>query len=161
MKTYVLTVSVVFPGAHKRKGEETYFIPKILSNFAMNEMSLYWEPKIHTIRTNYPLWEKRIKEVQEGKAILSIRYWSGKPYNSKQVEICQLDKDSGVGVQMLGFWSNDLNYPWINNKDVAPGGLLDQLFKNDGLRYNDFKEWFKNYDLTEPMAIIHFTKFRY
>ena len=27
--------------------------------------------------------------------------------------------------------------------------------------YDDFKEWFKGYDLSKPMAIIHFTAFRY
>jgi hypothetical protein len=37
----------------------------------------------------------------------------------------------------------------------------NELSKNDGLSLPDFKAWFKNYDLSEPMAIIHFTKFRY
>ena len=36
-----------------------------------------------------------------GEAILSVRYWSGKPYNSKQLRIVEFDKDSGVGVQKL------------------------------------------------------------
>ena len=35
------------------------------------------------------------------------------------------------------------------------------LAANDGLSTNDWLDWFKNYDLTKPMAIIHFTKFRY
>lgn len=38
---------------------------------------------------------------------------------------------------------------------------LDTLAQNDGLSYEDFEEWFKNYDFSKPMAIIHFTKFRY
>jgi len=32
---------------------------------------------------------------------------------------------------------------------------------NDGLTSNDWLEWFKNYDLSQTLAIIHFTKFRY
>jgi hypothetical protein len=36
-----------------------------------------------------------------------------------------------------------------------------RLAKNDGLSLKNFKEWFKKYDISEPMAIIHFTKFRY
>lgn len=32
---------------------------------------------------------------------------------------------------------------------------------NDGLSLSDWREWFKGYDLTKPMAIIHFTPFRY
>ena len=59
--------------------------------------------KIHTIRANFPLWEKRIKEVQEGRAVLSIRQWTGEPYRSKQVEIVRLAAEGGVGVQKLCF----------------------------------------------------------
>jgi len=35
------------------------------------------------------------------------------------------------------------------------------LAKNDGLSLQDFKDWFKGYDFSKPMAIIHFTRFRY
>ena len=117
--------------------------------------------KIHTIRANYELWEKRIKDVQDGKAVLSIRYWSGKPYNSKQVEIHQLDKDSGVGVQKICYTiDNSENYrPIIYDSCKIIG--LQELSKNDGLSLDDFKEWFKKYDLSKPMAIIQFTDFRY
>ena len=173
MKTYVLTVSRYFPTTHKRKGEETGFVDKIIMGigcpdceYTQDLSGLNISPcnschrhamvdkKIHTIRANYELWAKRINEVQEGKAILSIRYWSGKPYNSKQVEVCQLDKDSGIGVQKLEF--NGL-HGVINGEWITP----DILAKNDGLSYEDFREWFKNYDIHDPMAIIHFTSFRY
>ena len=72
-----------------------------------------------------------------------------------------LDKDSGVGVQKLLFGINDLLYP------IAGDGIwhrvlnLENLAKNDGLSIDDFKDWFKNYDLRKPMAIIQFTEFRY
>jgi hypothetical protein len=165
MKKYVLTVSRYFPATHKRKGEETHFIDSILSGFLghkqytlcrtkQNGGDLILSGKIHTIRANYELWDKRIKEVQEGKAILSIRYWSGKPYNSKQVEIWQMDKDSGIGIQKLEF--NGL-HGIVNGEWITP----DVISKNDGLLYPDFKEWFRKYDLSKPMAIIHFTSFRY
>ena len=34
---------------------------------------------------------------------------------------------------------------------------------NDGFTLNDWEAWFsnKNYDLSEQMVIIHFTKFKY
>lgn len=35
------------------------------------------------------------------------------------------------------------------------------LANNDGLSLNDWLYWFKDYNYKEPMAIIHFTKFRY
>ena len=162
MKTYVLTVSRTFPETHKRAGEETFFKERILS--ALSKDPLMWN-KIHTIRANYVLWANRIKEIQEGKAILSIRYWSGNPYNSKQVEICQLDKDSGVGIQELclkpkSILEDSVELFYIDNNFYNPLNL-GFLSRNDGLSYEDFKEWFKSYDLSHPMAIIHFTSFRY
>ena len=38
---------------------------------------------------------------------------------------------------------------------------LPLLAKNDGLSFNDWFYWFEKYDLSKPLAIIHFTKFRY
>lgn len=173
LKTYVLTISRNYPKTHPRKGQETYFVEKILSEqipcglipkddvekFNPFSMTVFYScaPKLHTIRVNYELWAKRIKEVQEGKAVLSIRYWSGKPYNSKQIEIRKLDKDSGIGVQKLRWLT-------LSTVEIIDNGVLlndTQICKNDGLSLDDFESWFKGYDLSEPMAIIHFTKFRY
>lgn len=171
MKTFVLTVSRTFPVTHKRKGERTYFPEKIMVTVNPNFEVKFIEEfgsillKIHTIRANYTLWEKRIKQVQEGKAIISVRYWAGKPYHKDengigQVEICQLDKDSGIGIQELYFAYDSINFPRIN-EDKIKALMPVVLAKNDGLSIEDFKEWFKGYNLSEPMAIIHFTKFRY
>jgi len=118
--------------------------------------------KIHTIRANYELWAKRIEQIQKGEAILSIRYWSGKPYHKDergigQVEICQLDKDSGIGFQKIEFLNANIYDPVSEITYLK----ISELAKNDGLSLEDFKEWFKKYDLSEPMAIIHFTSFRY
>ena len=173
VKTYVLTVSRLFPTTHKRKAEPTYFPEKIITGRIMAgfleqhfnrhglNFEIYHSSKLHTIRSNYPLWEKRIKEVQEGKAVLSLRYWSGRPYSSKQVEFAVLDKDSGCGIQDLIFLNRNILDPIIAiNSDCLELDIND-LYENDGLSFNDFKEWFKKYDLSKPMAIIHFTRFRY
>ena len=134
-------ISVAFPA-----GEETHFKEKFLSG-----------EKLHTIRANYPLWEKRIKEVQDGRAILSIRQWTGKPYRSKQVEIATLTAENGVGLQRLEFTDCRLRFPYVGSEWTS----MVSLAKNDGLSLNDWVGWFGGYDLSEPMAIIHFTKFRY
>ena len=159
MKTYVITLAKTFPAWHPRKGEPTEFLEKFLNGQA--GMS---NAKLHTIRANYPLWEKRIKEVQLGKAVLSIRQWSGRPYCSKQVEIAMLTAVNVVGIQKLEIintWGVD-RYTVLDNNllakfDVGPS----ELAKNDGLSLEDWLAWFKNYDRSLPMAIIHFTKFRY
>ena len=169
-KTYVITVSRTFPKTHARAGENTYFVQKIrnaLHDYKESSVDCYdengnetcvliRERKIHTIRGNYELWEKRMTEVQKGNAVISLRYWSGKPYNSKQVVICQLDKDSGCGVQKAEF--DDYLYSLkVDDKRMELGNIP----LNDGLSHTDFEEWFKGYDLSKPMAIIHFTNFRY
>jgi hypothetical protein len=149
MKTYVLMVSLNFPKTHKKAGEKTYFKEKIINGLAQ----LTGEKcKIHTIRLNFNFWEKRAKEINEGKAILSIRYWSGKPYKSKQVEIVQLEK---IGIEKLVNPDNFV-YAQIGHR-ITNWNFIAQ---NDGLSFNDFCEWFKTKN-SEPMAIIHFTDFRY
>lgn len=156
MKTYVITLSKTFPKTHKRAGEPTNF--RTLFETGV---------KKHTIRANYPLWKKRMEEVQEGKACLSIRQWSGKPYASKQEEICRLTADNGVGIQKVFINPNMFNPELLvvaldregNGFNTAlSSGFLAEY---DGLPFLDWHDWFKNYDHSQPFAIIHFTKFRY
>ena len=159
MKTYVLMVSKTFPKGHISQGKETHFNHQIRANNPLDEMCTIWPPKIHTLRGNYDYWEKRIKEVENGNACISVREWSGVPYEkgSTQNEICKVFKESGIGIQQLVFEKAFIASPTVNGKIISLGKLAD----NDGLELNDFLSWFESYDLTEPLAIIHFTKFRY
>lgn len=141
-KTYVLTISQYFPKTHKRLEEETGFIRSIANHV-----------KIHTIRANYELWKKRADKINAGEARLSVREWTGKPYQSKQREVFVFEK---IGVEklqldILGWFIDDCD----NDVDTSI------LAKNDGLSTEDFKEWFKKYDMKKPLAIIHFSDFRY
>lgn len=145
-KTYVLIISEEFPQTHKRKGEPTYFV---------NKIGGLWE-KIHTIRANYELWEKRIAEINAGRAVLSVRVWEGKPYRSKQREVFAFQS---VGLEKFIFPINAFSPKYT--KDQIGFMTVKELAKNDGLSFGDFEEWFKGYDLTKPMAIIHFSDFRY
>lgn len=146
MKTFVLTISKQFPKTHDKAGRSTGFVENI-SRLFTNDCD-----KIHTIRSNYELWQKRAKEINEGKAILSIRYWSEMPYRSKQVEICRLER---IGVEKLEQPDNFVFAP-------IEGNPIDWevVAKNDGLSFEDFCKWFKSRQ-KEPMAVIHFTDFRY
>lgn len=182
IKRYRLGVSTTFPSTHKRKGEKTFFKEQIemalgcreceteqdlsgrnISNCNSCHNAALLDLKIHTIRSNYPLWEKRMKKVQEGNAVIELFYWSGKPYHSKQIVFATLDKDSECGVQELIFLNNDITQANIQNTELDEFECEDYKYiaKNDGLSIQDFKDWFKSYDLSKPMAIIHFTKFRY
>ena len=151
MKTYVITLSKTFPSWHPRRGDLTCFASHLRIS------------KIHTIRANYPFWEKRIKEIQAGRAVLSIRQWTGKPYASKQEEIARLTSEYGVGIQRLYIYNIDGVYRYcVWDEGKYPYGVDPcELARKDGLSFVDWRDWFKDYDITQPLAIIHFTKFRY
>jgi len=144
MITYVLTVSQKFPTTHKKSGKSTGF-PLAIKHY----------DKIHTIRGNYDLWAKRFEKINAGMAILSVRIWEGKPYASKQLEIFKYNYTHKIGIEKLEDPTNFVFAP-IEGKQIN----WDLVAKNDGLSFEDFCEWFKVRS-NSPMAIIHFTDFRY
>lgn len=147
-------VSKDFPKGHFKEGSPTYF-----------GLSIKYYDKIHTIRANYDLWAKRFEKIDKGLAQLSIRNWDGKPYKSKQLEIFRFDKTHGIGLEKLE-WIRSEKHEGIEDKqsNVFIPNISDMksLAKNDGLSCSDFKSWFDGKIQSEkPMAIIHFTSFRY
>lgn len=142
MKTYVLIVSQTFPANHTSCGKYTWFPKKIKSG-----------DKIHTIRTNYRFWKKRVDEVNKGNAVLSVRFWTGKPYNSKQQEICKFYK---LGIQKISILSNYIEIDKIPKNSPHIGSTLSA---NDGLSLQDFNDWFRK--PVKNGCIIHFTDRRY
>ena len=160
MKTYVLTLSRNFPATHSKAGQPTFFKDKMHAAITHNDE--YWN-KLHTIRANYPLWRERFNQIARGEACLSVRQWTGKPYCSKQVEIARLTAEDGIGLEVLridkdGSLSAQQDpYGWYTHVSAS------RVAQNDGLSLEDWCEWFANpaYDKTQPLAIIHFTKFRY
>lgn len=168
MKKYVITLSKVFPTTHPKAGIPTGFEHKL--HAAINGWSDHAYLKLHTIRANYPLWAKRFEQIERGEAYLSVRQWSGKPYASKQVEIARLTKEDGIGIQKL-YLTDEINmlgeYGIVESTWELFGIPGDskvsckQLAYNDGLSYEDWDAWFEKYDKSKPLAIIHFTKFRY
>lgn len=125
--------------------------------------SIASKSKVHTIRGNYNLWKKRFDEIDNGNAVLSVRYWSGKPYRSNQIERFVFNRHEGIGIERI----------ILNHNNVVDGDCViigDRVFdkdickvlsNQDGLSLFDFNEWFSKYDKTKEMAIIHFTDFMY
>ena len=148
MKTHILILTRTFPKDHPAAGQVTRFLT-----------SLSQGTKIHTIRGNYVDWEKKIQEILKGEARLSIRIWKDKPYRSCQIELLSLDKDSGVGIQKLHSFDEENAY-FVSEKGNVLPIPLQELAKNDGLSVNEWKGWFKD-NAKFPLAIIHFTDFRY
>ena len=173
MKTYVITLSQTFPVTHPKAGLQTFFKTKLEQTNVIPFDETNRKPvpdgqpqlKRHTIRANDPLWRKRFDEIEKGVACLSIRQWTGKPYASKQIEIGRLTKNDGIGIQKMEFLTPKDGYTedafvWIAGR-VFRYDERERIAHNDGLTLDDWESWFAGYDKTQPLAIIHFTKFRY
>ena len=157
MKTHVIILSKTFPSTHRRAGQPTGFKEKVEA--AIKQLEGEWW-KLHTIRGNYERWERIFNEIYAGKACLSIRVWEGKPYRSKQIELVRLTREDGIGIQKLRIHELE-PLPFVYADRYTTPVDWQELANNDGLSLNDWQEWFKHYDLSQPMPIIHFTSFRY
>ena len=90
-KKIIITLSKRFPQTHSRKGEPTYFkeklgnaindTPETLTDNGGATVSVK-SMKIHTIRANFARWQHNLDKLAAGGFCLSVRQWSGKPYNS-------------------------------------------------------------------------------
>lgn len=161
LKTYNIMLSRVFPTTHPKAGQETDFMPKVLA--ALKGIPCY-RKKLHTIRAKYDLWKKRFEEVERGEAVINLRQWLGRPYRSKTVLIKTLTSKDGIGIQKLEiveerYKTRPLILCYVDGSQIS--ALLPTLAANDGLSVDDWLAWFKGYDKNKPMAIIHFTDFRY
>lgn len=129
MKTYVLIVSRNFPKTHPAAGEETHFVESILNGI-----------KTTTIRGNYDYWSNILDQVNAGKAILSIRYWIGKPYKSKQVEFSKCTKLVAKEV----FITNGINgfQITVDDKYLYYPEKLALAQKEGFVQLENFEAWF-------------------
>ena len=148
-KKVILTLCKIFPVTHSKAGKPTGFEDKLKK-----------KEKIHTIRYNAKgVWDGRHKDISSGKKYLSVREWTGRPYNSEQREFSRFEK---IGLQHVTMTYNaDDAYPqiWIDGKLIP----IQDVAKNDGLTVNDFVEWFfgNSKENVFEGVVIHFTDFRY
>ena len=145
---YVLTLAKKFPAYHPLKGQPTNFKTKYLEG-----------SKTHTIRKNFELWEKRIHRINAGKAILSVREWTNRPYYDGQTVIGELEK---VGYQKVSVVckKKEFQHMFIDGISVIMfENELPDIVKNDGFeRQEDFMNWFpKSFD----GILMHFTNLKY
>lgn len=153
----VLLSKTFFP-QHPKAGEQTGFKEKVQKG-----------EKRHTCRCNYDYWKEGIDSLQKRGGVLSLRQWSGKPYqkNTTQERIMDIPA-SIVDVQKLVMRRNlakEGGYDYSAQVEGTPV-QVSQLAKNDGLTLEDFKAWFnpvfdENKADALTFAVIHFTTFRY
>lgn len=146
-KKVILTLCRVFPVTHSKAGELTGFESKLKSG-----------KKIHTIRYNAKgVWDKRYNDISLGKKYLSVREWTGRPYNSQQREFARY---ASIGLQHVTMTKvNDTCRVLVDGKEIP----VQEVAKNDGLTVGEFMEWFfgENKESVFEGVIIHFTNFRY
>lgn len=135
----VITFSRYFPKKHPREGQPTFFVEKIWAGLAditdrmQGSVDMDWYeyyngvPKWHTIR------EGNRWKVGD---FFSPRFWSGKPYRSKQsliTEPIEIKKIWDFKKDEHGFYFINGSSTSFNMEDVA---------RNDGLSMQDFDAWF-------------------
>lgn len=168
-KVYVLMVAKSFPVYHPRAGDETGFKEKIMNLIGwvsmppkawMRPITMYIEKK-HTIRANHDLWASRAEKINRGEAVLSLRQWTGSPYNSrrdgsKQKEFLRLEKIGIQKIRVLRTTTQDTTtvHTVVEGKMVG----IDVVAKYDGLSVDDFCQWFRR---GVNGCVIHFTDFKY
>lgn len=167
----VMLSKTFFP-QHPKAGEPTGFKEKVLNG-----------TKRHTCRCNYDYWKSRMATLQERQGILSLRQWSGKPYQKGTTQERILDiAASLIDVQKLVMTRRESDEPeyvevepnrfekrtaydyeaWVDGEPYD----VEFIAKNDGLSLEDFKAWFNPVfdeagENALTFAIIHFTTFRY
>lgn len=154
----VITFSRVFPSYHPKAGQPTYFVEKFweslitteqislsrccelsrqtgIGGYTMNTIrKKVFNPKHHTIRAGH-----RFKAGD----YFSPRVWSGKPYNSKQIQFAP-------DVQVKNVWDfkTDGCDFYLNGELAAYASSPSELFltslaENDGLNEEDLLAWFQ------------------
>lgn len=163
-KKQVLTVSKRFLHGHPKAGQDTNFREKILLGQTMptnytdrtGNLRSALQPKKHTIRDNRPYW----RSVFERNMLLSVRQWSGKPYQTPQETFLDLEPGKW-GVQEITMIKGENGFEaYVNEQSID----IDTLAANDGLSRADFEAWFAPHFKRKNVfygMIIHFTDFRY
>lgn len=143
----VMLSKTFFP-QHPKAGEPTGFAEKVKKG-----------TKRHTCRCNYDYWKDRIARLQERNGVLSLRQWSGKPYEKGSHTETVLDVPASiVEVQELIMTRSKEEvkiYTEQSPKPYAETAVYDYeasidgtpypvelIAQNDGLTVEDFKAWF-------------------
>lgn len=146
MKTHYKPLSRFFPKGHIREGEPTCFVEKLvksghkitfetLNNLGYKNLITFMnfmetvQPKYHTIRSG--------NKVKVGDKI-QFFVWSNKPYRSKWIKIAE-------PIEVKKVWDFELIDGFITIGDSNYVNL-NNVAKNDGLSYEDFKAWFGNFE---------------
>lgn len=152
----VITFSRTFPSYHPKAGQPTFFVEKFYNSIDPEQKMNVWNrsdlsfvnekamneclPKHHTIRSGNR-WKKG--------EYFSPRVWSGKPYNSPQITLCQnvlitdvYDFEIKNAYKMLPL-DYDTDIIINHNFFHTDSEIMKVVAKNDGLTLAELLQWFK------------------
>jgi hypothetical protein len=167
----VLTFSRQFPKGHPKSGLQTHFVEQVWNSFnaTVRDIEFFWEGEerltefdfnrnlpyglvdsfVNSLTRRNELGKKHhtIRSGSRWKAgdMASLRVWSGKPYQSKQIEFAQVEVKKVWDIEIYQgaeVWEFKLNGKTLTWDDLDLNEFVDTLAKNDGLAMSDFLNWF-------------------
>jgi hypothetical protein len=156
----VITLSRHFPSYHPKAGQPTHFVQWVCNSLRVPfPYELYGEGGIDwTIKNRNGNPPRHIESFEDLFApppmkhhavrlgrrwkdgdMASLRVWSGRPYNSPQIKICEDVKLRVVDI-VLDFKSGLI---YRNDGSVIHVLSAPSIAANDGLSLQDFLDWFK------------------
>lgn len=153
----VITLSRKFPSYHPKAGQPTYFVESIMNSIYPGDQGFdfHYEDFLKSLNSGRSIaalnvFRSALEEgitnckhhtIRAGKRWktgdkASLRVWSGKPYNSKQIIIAP---DVELGVKDVEIWETgniliDGEFLKISN--------YEKFARNDGLSECDMNNWF-------------------
>lgn len=143
----VITFSRFFPKYHPKAGEPTFFVEKVLQSLTEQTLIAPWEYNTEIEAITDKIFEPKHHTIRAGNwwsagDIFSPRYWSGRPYASKQVSFAPDIEIKKVWNIEIMFETNQIHFGKPNGKDQWLLLSAGDIAKNDGLSVHDFYNWF-------------------
>lgn len=160
----VLTFSRTYPSYHPKAGQPTYFVEKIIGGLVAADVRGYGTELIKSLRDSGLLSIAALNELHKGTYShykhhtiraghrwkagdwFSPRVWSGKPYNSKQIQFApDIQVKKVFDFEMLpAAWRDECQF-MVNGRLVFFS--VPDIAMNDGLTLDDFVAWFAGPDM--------------
>lgn len=141
----VITFSRNFPAYHKKAGQPTHFVEKVVRS--LHEMGVRpFDVSCEFNEEMYYLCEGKHHTIRAGKRWkvgdwFSPRVWSGKPYASKQIQFAP-------DIEIKKIWEFDIirEQVVLDSRLYAPlhpmSSRFQEVAKNDGLTAIEMIQWF-------------------
>lgn len=157
----VRTLSRKFMSGHPRKGQCTNFVEKVLISLGTEYLSEGYFLLLQELNPNIPvsvlkefhgslmpMHDPKHHTIRGGSHFnvgdkISLRVWSGKPYQSKQIIIAPDIEVKKVWPVEIEFFGGSFYVQLPVKKNHWTLLSAGDVAKNDGLEVHDFIDWFK------------------